>query len=205
MTKKVRVLLADDTLIAREGWKRILETAEDMEVIGEAVSAQEAPRLVSELRPDVVLMDLSWFDDDTAGAAAIAQIRESSPNVKIIALTVFRHLIPDARRAGAVAAIPKDFTREELIKMIRTVLGISDFEPLRETKHGASDLSARELEVLSLMAEGLEDKEIADRLSISTGTAKNHVRNIIAKLDANNRTQAVTVGFRRNILKRGTG
>jgi DNA-binding NarL/FixJ family response regulator len=103
-TKKIRVLLADDTLIAREGWKSILKTVDDIEVIGESTTAHETPKMVRNLQPDVLLMDLMWFDDETAGASAIAKIKQASPQTKIIAITAYRNLISGARSAGAEAA-----------------------------------------------------------------------------------------------------
>jgi DNA-binding NarL/FixJ family response regulator len=189
--KKIKVLLADDTLIAREGWLRILETADDIEVVGEAVTAQETPRKVAELNPAVLLMDLKWFGDRTAGTTAIREVRKCCPQVKIIAMTVYEELIDDARRAGADAALTKTFTRDGLLGLIRELASriesfgasLSDFSLLEK-------LSNREREVLVLLAKGKKDKEIAEVLSIATTTAKNHVKRILEKLQVRNRTEA---------------
>lgn len=198
----IRVLIADDTLIAREGWKRILETVEEIEVIGEVTTAQETPSKVRELQPDVLLMDLKWFDDESAGAAAIAQIERESPQTKVVAITAYPELIADARRAGAEAALSKGFSKSELVDVIRAVHELESFPvPTREVKV-AEELSDREKEVLALISEGLTDKQIADRLIIAESTAKNHVANILSKLGAANRTQAVAIGFEGGILKR---
>jgi DNA-binding NarL/FixJ family response regulator len=114
-TMKIKVLLADDTLIAREGWKKILEPLEDVEIVGEATAAQETLAKVKDFQPDVVLMDLMWFEDETAGAAAIARIKQESPQTRVIAITAYRRLIAGARRAGAEAALPKGFSKSELV------------------------------------------------------------------------------------------
>src|SRR6187397_3195582 len=118
MNNKIRVLIADDTLIAREGWKRILETTDDMEVVGEAKKAVETIRKVKELEPDVLIMDLKWFGDETAGWATIREIKQES-GVKIIAVTAYENLIREARLAGADSALLKTFTRDELLEEIR--------------------------------------------------------------------------------------
>lgn len=117
-TTKTRVLIADDTLIAREGWKRILETASDIQVVGEALSAAETLRKVKELMPDVLLMDLKWFGDEQAGWIAIREIKKEH-HVKVIAVTAYESFIRDAQLAGADSALLKTFTREELLSEIR--------------------------------------------------------------------------------------
>lgn len=127
MEPRIRVLLADDTLIAREGWKKILETEEGIEVIGEAITAQEVPQKVRELQPDVLLMDLKWFEDESAGAAAIAKVNQVSHQTKVVAITVYPHLIADARKVGCEAALPKGFSKVELVGTIRAVSNLDGF------------------------------------------------------------------------------
>jgi len=201
MNNKIKVLLADDTLIAREGWKRILETTDDMEVVGEAKKATETLRKVKELMPDVLLMDLKWFGDETAGWAAIREIKQES-KVKIVAVTAFENLIRDARLAGADSALLKTFTREELLEEIREQASrpentLTSLEPvsMRES------ITDRELQVLQLIEEGRRDKEVAKLLGIAPATAKNHVKNILEKLNAENRTQAVSIARGIGLLK----
>jgi CheY-like chemotaxis protein len=121
MPADIRVLLADDTLIAREGWRKILATESDITVVGEATLAQQTAHQVRALRPDVVLLDLIWWDDRSAGLAAIQQIRQQGLPVKIIAVTVEHDLARDARQAGADAVLPKGFTRDDLVNLIRTL------------------------------------------------------------------------------------
>ena len=201
MTTKIKVLLADDTLIAREGWKKILETASDIEVVGDAKTAAETLRKVKELRPDVLLMDLKWFGDDSAGWVAIRLIKQEY-KVKIIAVTAYESLIKDARLAGADSALLKTFTREELLSEIREQASQpSDssipFQPISMREN----ITNRELQVLKLMGEGHSDKDIAILLGIALTTAKNHVKSILDKLNAKNRTQAVSLARELGLLK----
>jgi DNA-binding NarL/FixJ family response regulator len=191
--KSIRVLLADDTLIAREGWKRILETADDILVVGEVTLAHEAPHKVLDLKPDVLLMDLKWYGDDTAGWTAIKELKTRFPSVKVIAITAYENLIHDARMAGADAALTKTFAREDLLRLIRELaVRESNFQvPAIKLQN---ELTTREHEVLLLMAKGYSDRDIANTLSIAATTAKNHVRRVLDKLGAKNRTQAVAFG-----------
>jgi DNA-binding NarL/FixJ family response regulator len=187
----IKVLLADDTLIAREGWRTILETDDDMEVVGEAVSAQETLRKVRELAPDVVLMDLKWHFDPTAGWTAIREIRTSHPEVKIIAITAYENLIDDARRAGADAALMKTFSRKQLLGLIRELVSRREgFAAATPKSTPLDELTGREQEVLLLLVDGYRDKQIAEALVIAESTAKNHVSSILSKLGAENRTHA---------------
>jgi two-component system, NarL family, response regulator YdfI len=202
MNKKVKIVLADDTLIAREGWKRILETADDIEIVGEAQTAAETVERIRELKPDVLLMDLLWYGDDLAGWGAIHEIKqEHGAKVKIIAITAYDHLIRDARHAGADSALLKTFTREQLLNEVYTQAARpkTDVHPASLAPTNES-LTARELEVLQLLAEGHRDKEIASMLTIAPTTAKNHVKSILEKLNAKNRTQAVSLAREMGLL-----
>ena len=201
MNTKIKVLLADDTLIAREGWKKILETVNYIEIVGEAKSAAETKRKVKELQPDILLMDLLWFGDESAGWATIREIKQEL-KVKIIAVTAYENLIRDARMAGADAAMLKTFSREELLSEIREQYSIPDSDPVWLPPAMNSDiLTDRELQVLSLLGHGNRDKEIAQLLNIAPATAKNHVKSILEKLNAKNRTQAVSLGRRMGLLR----
>lgn len=193
-TSRITVLLADDSVIAREGWKAILKTAGDIQVIGEAESAQETVRRVLEQAPDVVLMDLRWLGDPTAGWSAIKEIKTARPEVKVIAVTAYEDLIPDARRAGADAALLKTFTRDQLLRLIRELATRERSFPVPEPGHSLLDtLTPREREVLKLLADGCTDGEIARKLTIAESTVKNHVSSILSKLGVKNRTQAAKV------------
>jgi DNA-binding NarL/FixJ family response regulator len=148
----IRILIADDTLIAREGWKKVLETADDVEVIAEAVSPSEAVQKALELVPDVLLTDLKWFGDETAGWTCIKNIKASKPEIKIIAVTAYENLIRSARIAGADGALLKTFSREELLSFIRGIVS-GEISPGPMLEHLPSKvLSDRELEILALIA-----------------------------------------------------
>jgi DNA-binding NarL/FixJ family response regulator len=199
--KSIKVLLADDTLIAREGWKKILETADDIVVVGEVTLAHETPHKVLELQPDILLMDLKWFGDDTAGWTAIKEIKSSFPSTKVVAVTAYENLIHDARMAGADAALTKTFTRDDLLGLIRELAARSFNFQVPETKNTHAELTTREHEVLLLMAKGYSDRDIADTLGIAATTAKNHVKKVLDKLGAKNRTQAVAFGRDSNLIR----
>lgn len=203
MNEKIKVLLADDTLIAREGWKKILEMANDIEVVGDAKTATETLRKVKELNPDVLLMDLKWFGDETAGWTTIREIKQEY-NLRVIAVTAFEGLIHDARLAGADSALLKTFTREELLNEIREQYSrLKENAPVPSLLQNQKRdlLTDRELEVLRLLNEGRRDKEIAQLLGIAPSTAKNHVKKILEKFDANNRTQAVSLAREIGLVK----
>lgn len=199
--KPVRVILADDTLIAREGWKIILSTSKDIQVIGEAENIPDVVKKVRELSPDVLLMDLRWFGDETAGWSTIRTIKSSQPQIRVIAITAYENLIKDARRAGADAALTKTFSRDELLEQIREVMAQKANLPKDPTIAWENEaLTPREMEALELVKQGYKDKEIAENLNIAESTAKNHVKSIIAKLGAKNRTHAVSLARERGII-----
>jgi len=198
------VLIADDTLIALEGLHRLLANVQDIEVIATTGSIAEAIRLTREIRPDVVLMDLKWVGDESAGVSAIQYLRNQGLETKIIAMTVYDHLIPPARAAGADAAITKDFAAVELYDLIREVYAAeptATFTTAQVAEEALADpVTERERKILALIAKGLTDREIADKLGVSVQTTKNHVTNILRKLGASNRTQAVVIALRKRIL-----
>jgi DNA-binding NarL/FixJ family response regulator len=191
---KITVMLADDTEVARVGWRGMLGTADDIVVVGEAENPLQALRLAREAKPDVVLMDLKWAGDTTAGWTAISQLKNAHPEMRVIAITAYESLIPDARRAGADQAILKTFRGQELIDLIRELASSREaFPPAAPRESPLDELSPREREVLALLVDGLADKEIAEALSIAPNTARNHVRNVLSKLGVNNRTKAVAL------------
>lgn len=193
MENKITVLIADDEPIALNGLKAMLETAKDILVIGEADTAHAVPRLIQELSPNVLIMDLRWYEDITIGWVKIREIKEKNHGIKIIAITAYPELIPDARKAGADEVITKHFRRKDLIDLIHEVIARetsklpeSSFEVFRAEK-----LTVRETEVLTLLEKGFSDKEISETLNIRIYTAKNHVKNILQKLGVENRRKAV--------------
>lgn len=205
MEKKIiTVFLADDTLIAREGWRAILETEENIDIIGETDTASEVPRKINELSPDILLMDLKWSGDSEAGWTTIQKVRAMNKEVKIIAITAYEELIKNARKAGADAALTKTFTKKQLLNTIEELAGHGDqpppsYSPI-ETDY-QEPLSDREMEVLRLLVLGKTNKEMADTLVISENTIKNHVRSILSKLDVSNRTGAADKARKLNLLE----
>jgi len=196
----IKILLADDTLIAREGWKRILEMEKDLAVAGEVTTAQETLGKVQETGADILLMDLKWSGDESAGWTAIQEVKREYPKVKIIAVTAYENLIAQARSVGADAALLKTFTREELINQIRSLASKPETIVTVHPLTAKEKLTEREIQVLKLMKEGNRDREIAACLTIAPTTAKNHVKNILEKLGAKNRTQAVLIARERGLL-----
>lgn len=192
----ITILVADDTEIGREGLKVLLSTADDMQVVAEAKTQLEAVRLVRELEPDIVLMDLKWFGNDEAGQIAIRQIKASNPKTKIVALTAYDELLKEAQRAGADVAIAKTAVGSgNLIEILRELYTqvFDDNDAAAPDLLPLANLSDREFEVLSLLTKGYQNKEIQVALGIELSTVKNHVRNILQKLGVKSRNEAAAI------------
>ena len=200
MAETIRILLADDHPVVRDGLAAMLATQPDFEVVGEAGTGAEAVAEAARLRPDVVLMDLEMPALD--GIEAIRRLRAADPAVQVVVLTAFDtdERIVGALQAGAQGYLLKGAPRAEIFAAIRTVSAGGALIPpvvaskllrkVRATEHPDA-LTAREVEVLKLVAAGLANREIAARLSIRERTVKFHVSSILSKLGAKNRTQAV--------------
>jgi DNA-binding NarL/FixJ family response regulator len=201
--KRITVLVAEDTDVGRIGLRNMLLTAKDIQIVGETNSVYAVSRLIKELSPDLLLMDLRWYDDDSAGSIQIREVKRENPEVKVIAITAYPNLIADAWKAGADQVVSKNLRLEELLDLVRTVSARNLPSPADDKIfYGFSDqLSPRELEVLGLLAQGLTDKEISTALGIRVNTTKNHVKNILQKLNANNRQKAVVIAREKGILK----
>jgi NarL family two-component system response regulator LiaR len=211
-TRPIRVLLVDDHAVVRSGLAAFLLAFDDLELVGEAGSGEEAVRLCERLLPDVVLMDLVMPGMD--GAAATQQIRQRVPHAQVIALTSFKEeeLVQGVMRAGAIGYLLKNVTANELADAIRRAhAGRPTLAPeaAQALIHAATqgqplgfDLTERERDVLALMVEGLSNNEIAQRLVVSPSTAKFHVSNVLSKLGAKSRTEAVALALRENLVKR---
>ncbi len=210
----IRVLIVDDHLVVREGLHTILEVSGDIEPVGEAANGAEAVRLVGELSPDVVLMDLRMPGMD--GIEAIQQIKARSPVVEIVILTTYDddEYIVQGLRAGARGYLLKDTGRQALFETIRAAARGESLLPSavvdKVVAHlgaprpvAAGSLSEREQEVLALLAEGASNKEIAMRLQITERTVKAHVTSILNKVGVNSRTEAVAVALRQGLLPAG--
>jgi DNA-binding NarL/FixJ family response regulator len=202
---KIRVMCVDDHPIVRDGIASIINLQPDMTLVGAAATGKEALERFFELHPDVALVDLRL--PDTSGFDLIKKIRDKSPNARIVVLSSHEGDVDIQRalEAGAQGYVVKGIVREELLETIRTVhagkrrLPAAVAQKLAE--HMADEpISSRELEVLSLMASGKRNKEIAGDLSIAEDTVKMHVRNILSKLQVNDRTEAVTTALRRGII-----
>jgi DNA-binding NarL/FixJ family response regulator len=210
----VRVLLADDHRILREGLRRSLQV-QGLEVVGEAADGEEAIELAEQLRPDVVLMDLTMPVLD--GVEATRRIRGRLPEVRVVVLTMHADEATMARaiRSGADGYLVKDCSSEEIAGTLRLVaagetavspeLAASMLAEVQALPAGAGEelVSKREEEVLQLIADGCSSVEVAERLFISQKTVKNHLASIYQKLDARDRTQAVLRAVRMGIVRLG--
>ena len=201
----IRILIADDHPVVREGLAAIIERRPDMQVIGEAGNGHEAVALFEERRPDITLMDLNMPEMD--GVEAIRAIRSRSPAARIIVLTTFDGAEDVYRgvQAGARGYLLKDAGRETLLGCIRTVQAGERYIPADiaaklADRMSSPELITRELEVLRLVASGKSNQEIGSALFITEGTVKVHVTNILTKLEASDRTQAVTMALKRGII-----
>jgi DNA-binding NarL/FixJ family response regulator len=202
---KIRVLCVDDHPVVRDGIAAIINLQPDMMLAGAAGTGGEALERFSQLRPDVALVDLRL--PDMSGFDLIKKIIDKSPNARIIVLSSHEGDVDIQRalEAGAQGYVVKGIVRDELLEIIRSVhagkrrLPAAVAQKLAE--HIADEpISPRELEVLSLMAAGKRNKEIASELSIAEDTVKMHVRNVLSKLQVNDRTEAVTIALRRGII-----
>ncbi len=202
---RIRVMLVDDHMMVRRGLAIFLKAFDDMELAGEAEGGSAAVELCAKLQPDVVLMDMVMPDID--GAALTRLVRKRSPTTQVIALTSFKDeiLVQSALQAGAIGYLLKDVSAHDLAQAIRAAHAgratISQ-EAAQALVHATKepipghDLTERERVVLVLMVEGLNNTQIAGRLTVSPSTIKSHVSNILAKLGVASRTEAVALALR---------
>jgi DNA-binding NarL/FixJ family response regulator len=214
MTNPIRILIADDHPVVRDGLAAILSTQPDFEIAGQAAGGAEAVAQAARLRPDVILLDLEMPEMD--GVEALRQMRQADPEARAIVFTAFDtdERILGAVRAGAKGYLLKGAPREEIFNAVRVVYaGGSLLQPvvatrlLQQVSHprpkAAEALTPREMAVLHLMARGMPNKEIAAELVITERTVKYHVSSIMGKLGAGNRTEAVTLAARRGLIQLG--
>ncbi len=216
----IRVLVADDQALVRAGFRAILEEQDDLDVVGEAKDGGEAVAIARELRPDVVLMDVRMPGVD--GIEATQRLLRDGDAPRVLILTTFDldEYVYEALKAGASGFLLKDAPRDQLVGAVRTVAAgeallapglvrrlIEDF--VRRPAPGArsptelNDLTERELEVLTLVARGLANAEIAARLFVSEATVRTHVTHILAKLGLRDRVQAVVLAYESGLVRAG--
>ena len=200
MKNKIRIIVAEDHLIARVGVISIISTQPDMTVVAEAVDGQQAVTAYRAQRPDVALIDIRM--PVMSGLEAVIAIRSDFPDSRLIALSTYEgdENVRRALAAGVRAYLTKDVRYEDLLKTIRAVHVGETCVPAALLNRPSPHLSPREIEVLELMVQGLSNKEIAHRLGVADTTAKNHVKNILGKLNAQDRTQAATAAIQRGIV-----
>jgi NarL family two-component system response regulator LiaR len=209
--KLIRVMIVDDHAVVRSGLSTFLMTCDDMELVGDVSSGEQALVLCSKAKPDVVLMDLVMPSMD--GATATRKIKEKCPEIQIIALTSFKEqeLVEGALQAGAIGYLLKDVSAGELANAIRAAYAgkptlapeaaqaLIDATRMPAEKIGF-DLTNREQEVLALLVEGLNNNQIAERLVVSRSTAKFHVSSVLSKLGVASRTEAVVTALKHNLV-----
>lgn len=210
----IRVMIVDDHNLVREGLKAVFEQGDDIEVVGEAGSGEEAIQLVDRLTPDVILMDISM--PGMNGIQATRQIRETHPEARIVILTMLDQegYVYEAIKAGATGYMLKSTSSDELVTAIRAVHDgkallhpdataqlLKEFVSLAENKAKDYGLSNREMEVLQLLSEGNTNKEIAKALWISEQTVKTHVAHIFDKLGTSDRTETVAHALRNGLVQ----
>jgi DNA-binding NarL/FixJ family response regulator len=205
MSEPIRILVAEDHLVARVGVSTIVNMQPDMSVVAEASNGQQAVEMYRQYLPDVALLDIRM--PVMTGVEAALAIRRDHPHARMIALTTYGgdEDIRRALAAGVQAYLTKDVLHDELIKAIRAVHSGHTYLPAAVAAALAAqmprpDLSARELQVLELIVRGLANKQIAYSLSIAEHTVKNHVKNILSKLGVQDRTQAATAAIQRGII-----
>jgi DNA-binding NarL/FixJ family response regulator len=204
--KEIRILVVDDHPVVRKGLGSMLDGQSRLRVVGMVASGQEALSSLANVRPDVILMDLRMPEMD--GIDAIIALRAARPNIRILVLTNYQtdEDIFNAVQAGALGYLVKSAPQEDIVHAIHTVhQGKRCFPPAIASKLVSrlshSMLSPREVEVLQCLADGLTNKEIGSILRISDKTARNHVISLLAKLEAKGRTEAVTIGIRKGLIR----
>lgn len=214
---RIRILIADDHALFRQGVRRLLEAAPELQVVGEASSGHEALRLVEELAPDIVLLDVSM--PGPSGIEVARVIKTTSPRSRVIILTVFTNeeYLFEAIKAGAMGYLLKDSSPEDLLRAVRVVaegegllapaMAAKIFKEFARTAEDTKEiaplvtpLTHREIEILQHVAAGLANKEIGATLGISERTVKNHLSNIMEKLQVNSRTQAAVYALKSGLV-----
>ena len=203
---KIRILLADDHAVVRMGLAALLNSQDDLEVVGQAKNGELAVSEAVRLSPDVVIMDLMMPVLD--GAGATSRLRKEAPGVKVLVLTSYADssAIAKAKATGASGALMKTAENTELLAAIRAIAAGGEYlseeiSALLATDPPLTGITGRQSEVLEALALGLTTKKIASRLQISPRSVEDHVNNLLAKLGASNRSEAVAIALRKHLLK----
>ena len=217
----IRVVLADDQVLVRAGFRALLDAQDDIKVVGEAGDGEQAVRLATELTPDVVLMDIRMPGTDGLAATRRISADGDLAEVRVVILTTFEldEYVFEAIRSGASGFLVKDTEPDELVQAVRVVAGgdallspsvtrrlIGEFAARAKAPHdtgGLDELTDREQEVLALVADGLSNTEIAKRLYLSPATAKTHVSRAMIKLRARDRAQLVVIAYESGLVRPG--
>ena len=206
MKQSIRILIADDHAVVRRGLRSILQIEKDFQIVGEASNGTEAVKMARDLKPNVVIMDLIM--PETSGSDATAQILAERHETRILLLTTFGTAddVAKALEAGAAGALMKTSDESAIIASIRTVAAgghaVSDeIKRLIAESPPAPELTPRQLEILNSMSRGYSNAEIAQMFGINEFTVREHVTNIMTKLDASNRAEAVATALRKSLLK----
>ena len=217
----IRVVLADDQVLVRAGFRALLDAQDDIEVVGEAGDGEQAVRLATELAPDVVLMDIRMPGTDGLAATRRISADGQLAGVRVVILTTFEldEYVFEAIRSGASGFLVKDTEPDELVQAVRVVAGgdallspsvtrrlIGEFAARAKAPHdtgGLDELTDREQQVLALVADGLSNTEIARRLYLSPATAKTHVSRAMIKLRARDRAQLVVIAYESGLVRPG--
>lgn len=204
--EQINILIVDDHPVVRQGLRAMLSSEPDIAVMGMAASAREAFAMVQRRQPDVVLMDLRM--PEMEGTNAIVELRRIVPGIRILVLTNYGsdEYIVRATQAGAMGYLLKNTPQEEIVKAVRMIFQGERYVPKDIAQRlfeaiGREELSQRELEVLSLVAHGCTNKDVAQRLYISDKTVRNHVTSCLLKLQAKDRTEAVTRAIERGLIR----
>ena len=204
--KPIRILIADDHAVVRRGLRSILQLERDFQIVGEASNGAEAVEKARQLKPDVIIMDLLM--PEKSGSEATAEILATHPEMRILLLTTFGTAddVAKALEAGAVGALMKTSDESEIIASIRMIAAgghaiSNEIKRLIAESPPAPDLTPRQLEILNSMSRGYSNAEIAKVFGINEVTVREHVANIMAKLDASNRAEAVATALRKSLLK----
>jgi two-component system, NarL family, response regulator NreC len=211
LTRKVRILLADDHAVVRQGFRMILNQEPDLEVVGEAGNGRDAVRLVEELKPDLIIVDIAM--PDMNGVEATRQIRQNSPQCQVLVLSMHRDAVyvRETLRCGASGYILKDSIDQDLLRAVRTVAAGESFlspevartvlDDYQQSEDPFDRLTAREREVLQMLAEGKVAKEIATALDVSVYTVDAHRGRIMKKLGLRSSTEIVRFAMRKGLIQ----